>query len=63
MWLLPLSLVLLSAGLHASWNLIVKSEDDKLFSGWLTVVAPAVLLARALRHRSAARRRLAAAGR
>jgi len=48
MWLLPLSLVLLSAGLHASWNLIVKSEDDKLFSGWLTVVAPAVLLAPAL---------------
>ncbi|HEY6554579.1 MAG TPA: EamA family transporter [Vicinamibacteria bacterium] len=48
MWLLPLSLVLLSAGLHASWNLIVKSEDDKLFSGWLTVVTPAVLLAPAL---------------
>jgi drug/metabolite transporter (DMT)-like permease len=48
MWLLPLSLVLLSAGLHACWNLIVKSEDDKLFSGWLTVVTPAVLLAPAL---------------
>lgn len=44
MWLLPLTLVLLSAGLHASWNLIVKSEDDKLFSGWLTVATPAVLL-------------------
>ncbi len=44
MWLIPLALVLLSAGLHASWNLIVKSEDDKLFSGWLTVMAPAVLL-------------------
>ena len=37
-WLLPLTLVLCSAGLHASWNLIVKGEDDKLFSGWLTYV-------------------------
>ncbi len=44
MWVLPLTLVLLSAGLHAGWNLIVKSEDDKLFSGWLTVMTPAVAL-------------------
>ena len=44
MWILPLSLVLCSAGLHASWNLIVKGEDDKLFSGWLTVLTPSVLL-------------------
>ena len=43
-WLLPLILVLCSAGLHASWNLIVKGEDDKLFSGWLTVLTPALLL-------------------
>jgi len=26
MWVLPLTLVLLSAGLHASWNLIVKRQ-------------------------------------
>lgn len=44
MWVLPLTLVLLSAGLHTGWNLIVKSEDDKLFSGWLTVMTPALLL-------------------
>jgi drug/metabolite transporter (DMT)-like permease len=44
MWVLPLSLVLLSAGLHAGWNLIVKSEDDKLFSGWLTVLTPCLIL-------------------
>jgi drug/metabolite transporter (DMT)-like permease len=43
-WLLPLILVLCSAGLHAGWNLIVKGEDDKLFSGWLTVLTPALLL-------------------
>lgn len=43
-WLLPLILVLCSAGLHASWNLIVKGEDDKLFSGWLTVLTPSLLL-------------------
>lgn len=43
-WLLPLILVLCSTGLHAGWNLIVKGEDDKLFSGWLTVLTPALLL-------------------
>lgn len=48
MWLLALALVLVSAGLHASWNLIVKRQDDKLFSGWLTSLAPSVLLAPAL---------------
>jgi len=48
MWLLPLTLVLCSAGLHASWNLIVKGEDDKLFSGWLTVLTPSLLLSPAL---------------
>ena len=48
MWLLPVLLVLVSAGLHASWNLIVKSHEDKLFSGWLTSLAPSVLLAPAL---------------
>jgi drug/metabolite transporter (DMT)-like permease len=48
MWVLPLTLVLLSAGLHASWNLIVKRQDDKLFSGWLTSLVPSVLLAPAL---------------
>lgn len=44
MWLLPLILVLLSAGLHANWNLIVKRQEDKLFSGWLTSLVPSVLL-------------------
>jgi drug/metabolite transporter (DMT)-like permease len=48
MWLLPLSLVLCSAGLHATWNLIVKREEDKLLSTWLTSLTPAVLLAPAL---------------
>lgn len=48
MWVLPLSLVLLSAGLHASWNLIVKRQDDKLLSGWLTSLVPSTLLAPAL---------------
>jgi drug/metabolite transporter (DMT)-like permease len=48
MWLLPVSLVLLSAALHASWNFIVKRQDDKLFSGWLTFLIPGVLLAPAL---------------
>jgi drug/metabolite transporter (DMT)-like permease len=47
-WLIAVTLVLGSAGLHASWNLIVKSEDDKLFSGWLTVLTPSLLLAPAL---------------
>ena len=44
MWLLPLALVLCSAALHATWNLIVKGEDDKLCTGWLTSLTPAVLL-------------------
>lgn len=44
MWLLSLTLVLLSAGLHASWNLIVKSGDDKLISAWLTVLAAPLVL-------------------
>jgi drug/metabolite transporter (DMT)-like permease len=48
MWVLPLTLVLLSAGLHASWNLIVKRQSDKLFSGWLTSLVPSILLAPAL---------------
>lgn len=48
MWLLPLALVVCSAGLHASWNLIVKSEDDKLFTGWLTVLTPCLILCPAL---------------
>jgi drug/metabolite transporter (DMT)-like permease len=44
MWLASLILVLAAAGLHASWNLIVKGEDDKLFSGWLTVLTPGLIL-------------------
>ncbi len=48
MWLVPLLLVLAAAGLHATWNLIVKSEGDKLFSGWLTVLTPGILLSPAL---------------
>ncbi len=48
MWPLTLTLVLVSAGLHASWNLIIKRQDDKLFSGWLTSLTPSVLLAPAL---------------
>ncbi len=48
MWVLPLTLVLLSAGLHAGWNFIVKRQSDKLFSGWLTSLVPSVLLAPAL---------------
>lgn len=44
MWLLSLSLVLLSAALHASWNLIVKSGDDKLVAAWLTVLAAPLVL-------------------
>jgi hypothetical protein len=34
--------------MHASWNFIVKRQDDKLFSGWLTSLVPSVLLAPAL---------------
>ncbi|MBI2002460.1 MAG: EamA family transporter [candidate division NC10 bacterium] len=44
MWLVSLGLILLSAGLHASWNLIVKGEEDKLVSAWLIVVAPPLVL-------------------
>jgi drug/metabolite transporter (DMT)-like permease len=44
MWLLSLTLVLLSAGLHASWNLIVKSGDDKLICAWSTVLAAPLVL-------------------
>jgi len=44
MWLVSLGLILLSAGLHASWNLIVKGEDDKLLSAWLIVLSPPLLL-------------------
>jgi drug/metabolite transporter (DMT)-like permease len=44
MWLLSLALVVVSAGLHASWNLIVKAEEDKLISAWLTVLASPLLL-------------------
>ncbi len=44
MWLLSLTLILLSAGLHASWNLIVKSGDDKLISAWSTVLAAPLVL-------------------
>lgn len=45
---LPLLLVLSSAGLHATWNLIVKQEEDKLLSAWLTVMTPACVLSPAL---------------
>jgi drug/metabolite transporter (DMT)-like permease len=48
MWLLAVALVLGSAGLHASWNLLVKSEKDKLLAGWLTVLTPCILLSPAL---------------
>jgi drug/metabolite transporter (DMT)-like permease len=48
MWLVAVLLVLGSAGLHAGWNVIVKREDDKRLSGWLTVFTPCVLLAPAL---------------
>ncbi len=43
LWL-SIALVLFSAGLHASWNLIVKAEEDKLISAWLTVAASPLLL-------------------
>ena len=48
MWLLSLTLILLSAGLHATWNLIVKSGDDKLICAWSTVLAAPVVLSPAL---------------
>ncbi len=44
MWLLSLALILFSAALHAGWNLIVKSEDDKLLSAWLTTLCPPLIL-------------------
>ncbi|MBI3263549.1 MAG: EamA family transporter [Acidobacteria bacterium] len=37
-------LVLLSAALHAGWNLIVKGQDEKLVSAWFTVVIPPLVL-------------------
>jgi len=46
MWIpsLVLLLVLLSAGLHATWNLLVKRGEDTLIATWLTaLVAPVVL--------------------
>jgi len=46
MWIssLVLLLVLLSAGLHATWNLLVKRGEDTLIATWLTaIVAPVVL--------------------
>ena len=46
MWIssLVLALVLLSAGLHATWNLLVKRGEDTLIATWLTaIVAPVVL--------------------
>jgi len=46
MWVSPLVLVLvlLSAGLHATWNLLVKRGEDTLIATWLTaLVAPVVL--------------------
>jgi drug/metabolite transporter (DMT)-like permease len=43
-WLLSLAIVLVAAVLHASWNLIVKRDDDKLISAWLIVLTPSVLL-------------------
>ena len=46
MWITPLVLllVLLAAGLHATWNLLVKSGEDTLIAAWLTVLIPPVLL-------------------
>lgn len=45
MWLLPASLVLVSALMHAGWNLIVKGEDDKLIGAWITVVGSPFIVA------------------
>ncbi len=42
---LPLFLVLSSAVLHASWNLVVKSSNDRLLAGWAQVVAAALVMA------------------
>ena len=41
--LIALVLVLSSVVLHASWNAIVKSDDDRLVAGWATTAAGAVL--------------------
>lgn len=41
--LTALVLVLSSVVLHASWNAIVKSGDDRLVAGWATTVAGAIL--------------------
>ncbi|NNC42597.1 MAG: EamA family transporter [Acidimicrobiia bacterium] len=41
---LPLVLVLSSAVLHASWNLVVKSSNDRLLAGWAQVVAAALVM-------------------
>jgi len=46
MWIssLVLVLVLLSAALHATWNLLVKRGEDTLIASWMTaLVAPVVL--------------------
>jgi len=43
-WALSLAIVLVAACLHASWNLIVKRDDDKLISAWIIVLTPAVIL-------------------
>lgn len=43
MWV-PAALVLLSAILHVSWNLIVKRGEDKLVSAWVLDLAPPVIL-------------------
>ena len=39
-----IALVLLSAVLHAAWNLIVKSGDDKLITAWTTILIAPLLL-------------------
>jgi len=44
MWLPSLLCVLAAAILHASWNLIVKQNEDKLISAWLIVTIPCILL-------------------
>ena len=41
--LIALVLVLSSVVLHASWNAIVKSDEDRLVAGWATTAAGAVL--------------------
>ena len=41
--LIALVLVLSSVVLHASWNAIVKSDDDRLVAGWATRAAGAIL--------------------